>query len=85
MKTIGFSIFDSKAEVYGPPFFAPAIGLAVRHFGDLCRDPNSALSKHPGDYRLFRIGEFDDSTGVVGMGDIVAPVLLATGDQEAGQ
>lgn len=82
MKTIGFSIYDAKAECYGPPFFAPAVGQAVRHFGDLCRDPQSSIAKHPDDYRLYKIGEFDDSTGVIGAGDIVAPILLATGQQE---
>lgn len=81
MKLTGFSIYDTKAEAFMPPFFMPSIGLGVRAFGDVLRDHGSPLSKHPRDYELFKIGEFDDSTGSVSAGGIVTPILLATGTQ----
>lgn len=56
-----FSIYDTKALVYGPPFFMANTGSAVRAFGDLASDPQSAISKHPSDYMLFEIGIYDDA------------------------
>ena len=59
-----FAIFDNKADVYMTPFFFPATGQAVRAFADLVGDERSTVSKHPDDYKLVLIGEWDDSTGV---------------------
>jgi len=60
-----YSIYDIKAAAYHVPFFQPTKGMAIRLFGDAIIDPNSNLSKHPEDYRLFSLGEFDDFTGVL--------------------
>lgn len=76
-KTIGFSIYDTKAEAFMPPWFQPTVGLGIRMFSDLCRDANSTVSKHLDDYRLYKIGEFDDSTGDIGNPN-TAPVMLVT-------
>jgi len=81
MKLTGFSIYDTKAEAFMPPFFMPSIGLGIRAFSDVLRDAGSPLAKHPRDYELFKVGEFDDSTGSVSTGSIVTPVLLSTGAQ----
>lgn len=58
-----FGVLDEKAGYYGHPFFAVAAGQAVRMFTDWCNDKNTPLGKHPADYRLFRLGRFDDSDG----------------------
>lgn len=58
-----FSVYDSKALVFQAPFFMAATGAAVRAFGDACNDPQLTLSKHPGDFVLYQIGEFNDETG----------------------
>lgn len=63
MKLLMMAIYDSKAEVYSRPFFAVAAGSAVRSFDDAVNDGKSEYSAHPGDYTLFLIGEYDDSTG----------------------
>ncbi len=55
-----FTVYDSKAEAYLPPFYLPAAGAAVRHFTDTASDPNHAFGRHPGDYTLFQVGVFDD-------------------------
>jgi len=81
MTATGFSIYDTKAQAYLPPFFMATIGLGVRAFGDVLRDSSSPLSKHPRDYELYKVGEFDDSTGHLRMGAIQAPLLLVTGTQ----
>lgn len=58
-----FSLYDTKAMCYATPFFMGSIPSAVRAFGDLANDKNSPVAKHPKDYILFQIGEYDDSTG----------------------
>lgn len=55
-----FTVYDSKAEAYLPPFYLAASGQAVRTFADTANDPNHAFGKHPSDYTLFEIGVFDD-------------------------
>lgn len=60
-----FSVYDSKAECYMAPFYFHALGQAVRAFGDTVNDPQSSMCKHPGDYTLFCVADFDDQTGMV--------------------
>lgn len=60
-----FSVYDSKSEAYMQPFFSPTKGSAVRSFIDSIQDHNTIFCKHPEDYTLFEIGEFDDSTGIL--------------------
>ena len=60
-----FSVFDSKAEAYMQPFFMATRGQAIRAFSDTCSDKSTQFSRHPGDFTLFEIGSYDDSTGVM--------------------
>jgi len=36
--------------------------MAIRQFGDMVNDENSQISKHPADYTLFELGEWNDNT-----------------------
>lgn len=63
MKTKMFGIYDTKALNYGAPFFMPTVGAAVRAFTDLANDEKSTVNKHPSDYMLMELGEFDDQSG----------------------
>lgn len=65
MNTKVYSLFDSKAECYGTPFFMPNRAMAIRAFGNLASDRDTLVAKHPTDFTLFEIGSFDDHTGVV--------------------
>ncbi len=65
-----FTVFDSKAEAYLPPFYMQTRGAAIRAFQDTVNDPNHAFNKHPADYTLFIIGEFDDSTAAFNIHDV---------------
>lgn len=65
MITNAYSLFDRKALMYSPPFFAPNDQVALRTVGDACRDPNHPIGQHPGDYVLFNLGSFDDSKGAM--------------------
>lgn len=60
-----YTLYDVKAEVYFPPFVAGHVAEALRIFGDLLSDPQSRLAKHPTDYRLYKVGEFEVDTGLV--------------------
>lgn len=64
-KRLMFSVYDVKPEIYFPPFACRTVGEALRSFEQLLGDPQTILSKSPGDYRLFAVGEFDEETGVV--------------------
>lgn len=57
-----FTVYDSKAEMYMPPFMAFNKGEAIRSFSDAAKDPKSMIYAHPEDYTLFHIGEYDDNT-----------------------
>ena len=63
MKLNAYAIFDSAAGVYMRPFFAQAHGLATRMFSDLACDADHDVGKHPEDYSLYFIGEYDDNKG----------------------
>jgi len=58
-----FSVFDVKSEVYSQPIAAPSINTMGRILGDVLAEGQHAYAKHPEDYVLFHLGEFDDSTG----------------------
>lgn len=63
MKVKCFTIYDSKAGAYLPPFFLPNEKMARRTFSDCVNIPSHAFCQHPADYTLFTVGEFDDSNG----------------------
>lgn len=67
MITKMFSVFDSKAGNFSPPFFMVSIGQAVRSFQDIASDQSTMIARHPEDFSLFFIGEFDDAIGEVTM------------------
>lgn len=63
MITNAYAIYDRKGLIYHPPFWAATDGLAVRMLQDTVNDPNTTLSRHPGDYVLYRVGAYDDASG----------------------
>lgn len=72
-----FSVYDSKAEGYLPPFTAITKGQAMRTFGDYCNNPEHPFYKHAEDYTLFEIGSYDDSKGTVSPNAANIPLGLA--------
>ena len=58
-----YSVFDSKADAFLPPFFLHNNGLALRTFGDACNMKDHQFGKHPEDYTLFELGVFEDDSG----------------------
>jgi len=72
-----FSIFDHKAKAYGLPFYQRQSGEAIRSFSDLANDEKSNVCKHPEDYTLFLLGDFDESTGVMELEKTPSPIAKA--------
>lgn len=62
MITKMYTVYDSKAEAYLPPFYMQSTGLAMRSFEDTVKDQDHHFAKHPEDYTLFEVGTFDDQT-----------------------
>lgn len=56
-----FTVYDSKVEAYAQPFLMQSKGAALRAFSDTANDKSTQYNKHPGDFTLFEIGEYDDS------------------------
>lgn len=75
LKTI-CSIHDTKAQVWITPMFFQSAAQAVRSFGDVVNERGTEFNKHPEDYILFKLGEFDERTGELVP---VAPESLAVG------
>ena len=47
-----FSVFDTKANVFGVPFFALTVGVASRLFADLVADFQSTVNRYPADFSV---------------------------------
>lgn len=60
-----FGVRDSKALAFLQPFFGVTAGVAIRAFEEAVNDGKSPISKHPEDYVLYELADFDDSTGEV--------------------
>lgn len=57
-----FTVYDEKAQAYMQPFFEKTLGSAIRAFTDACNNPQTSFFKHPADFTLFHLGDWDDST-----------------------
>ena len=63
MKVRLYSIYDQCAKAYNQPLFMLSDEVAQRSFTDAVNDPETNFFKHPSDYTMFYLGEFDDSSG----------------------
>jgi len=60
-----YSIFDSKAGIFNPPFYQKNAGEASRSFSKIVNEPKSLINEFPEDYVLIEIGTFDDEKGII--------------------
>lgn len=74
-----YSVFDSKTGAFMQPFQQLSHGQAIRTFTDLVADQQSLISKHPSDFTLYYIADFDDSTATYTSPP--APQSLQTGSE----
>lgn len=57
-----FAVYDAKVKTYSRPFQLQTAGQALRGWIDIANDKNTEIGKHPEDYTLFEIAEFDDES-----------------------
>lgn len=81
MELNAYSILDEKSGTYDRPIFATTHAVAMRAFGDACKDPNHPMAKHPEDYRLYHLGDFNQITGE--MNSNPKPTFLASATEFA--
>lgn len=65
MKMNIYSLFDGRVCAFGQPFFCLNDGAAMRTINEAAKDQRSMIAKYPMDFSLFRIGTFDDNTGIL--------------------
>lgn len=71
-----YSVYDEVAQTFNAPFTEVNHNSAMRAFGMACSDSQTFLSKHPGDYYLYYLGELDVHSGEISR---VYPERLARG------
>lgn len=65
MKLNIYAIRDVKISAFSQPFYSQTHGSALRAFSDHVNDNGSAANKHPEDYELYHLGDFDDQVGII--------------------
>lgn len=65
-----FTVLDHQAKAHIPPFFYPTEGLALRAFSDYCNNPDHPWGKHPEDYTLIGLGEYDEDSALMELLDV---------------
>lgn len=65
MRIHAYAVYDRKTLVYQLPFFAHTDPAAVRLLSDAVADAQHPFGRHPNDYVLFRVGEWDDAKGAM--------------------
>lgn len=60
-----FVLKDDKSATYGPPFVEQTRGMVIRSLQEGLQQGQAVWAKHPQDFTLFEIGEYDVRTGDV--------------------
>lgn len=72
-----FSVYDSKAEAFLPPFIAVNRGIAMRSFLDTIAQEGHPFRIHAGDFSLFLLANYDEANG--SFDNLLAPNQVITG------
>lgn len=56
-----FAAEDVKLGIFLAPMFFLHTGQALRTWEELVNDPKTVMGRHPMDFRLVEIGDFDDA------------------------
>lgn len=70
-----YSLLDTKVSTFSSPFFFHHNGAAIRMCMDAGADLTTHVGRHPADFTLFLLGQFDDQLGTFILG---TPVNLGT-------
>lgn len=71
-----YAVKDLATQAFGNPFVTKAQGEALRSFMDeVNADPaQSQIAKHPEDYELYKLGDYDDENGQI---NAIEPQLVS--------
>jgi hypothetical protein len=58
-----YAIYDQAMQMYLQPFPAHSNAHAIRSFSDHANEAGTPVNKHPEDYSLDYIADFDEQTG----------------------
>lgn len=56
-----YSMYDSKALTWSPPFLAESDAVACRMVSDIVTDTDTIVGRHPMDFRLYCVGQWDNA------------------------
>lgn len=59
-----YTVYDKAVGSFMPPFYCKADGEAIRSFMDAVNQSDSPFFKHPGDFELYALGDFDQGSGL---------------------
>lgn len=60
-----FSLYDEKAVAFTQPFFMHQKGQALRSLDGLVNSKDTQVNQYPGDFKLYKLGVFDDVSGKI--------------------
>lgn len=58
-----FAVYDSKVKTYMNPHHFKTVGEAVRTWVDIVNDTQTLIGRHPEDYTLMELADYDEETG----------------------
>lgn len=58
-----YCVYDKKTASYGSLVIASHVGEVTRSIERAIQDPESALSKWPGEFQVVKIGQYDQADG----------------------
>ena len=65
MKLGVYAVLDNASGVYDGPVPAATDQVALRNFTEMAKNVESPIGKHPSDFSLWRVGEWNDGTGEI--------------------
>lgn len=76
MKHVMVAVKDRAVDAYMKPMFVPHRNAAIRAFTDEVNRKESEMNKHPEDYDMYFLGEWNENTGIM-ENEPVQPELIA--------
>lgn len=59
-----YAVMDNKVMAYEKPFFMRSRGEALRSWEEVVNDEKTQFCRHPNDFALLELAEYDEETGV---------------------
>lgn len=58
-----FAVKDKSMDTFLSPQAIPHHAQALRQWEEMCNDPSTSFCKHPKEFALYELGEFNVDTG----------------------